>query len=64
MELFDLSPDQLNALSVLISKEYSIKYNELQLNVLAEFFTALGANIEVYSASFAYFNSLNNPNKK
>ncbi|WP_300348259.1 hypothetical protein [Clostridium sp.] len=59
MELFDLSPDQLNALSILISKEYSTRYNELQLSVLSDFFTALGANIDVYAASFAYFQSLN-----
>ena len=54
MELFNLPPDQLNLLCILIAKDYSTRYN---------------ADV-VYSASFSYFdnlraqsnNSINNSN--
>ncbi|MDZ4993634.1 hypothetical protein GNF80_11735 [Clostridium perfringens] len=58
MELFNLSPDQLNLLCILIAKDYSTRYNADQLNVLGNFLIALGSNIVVYSASFSYFDSL------
>ncbi|UXZ08911.1 hypothetical protein F1B95_11170 [Clostridium perfringens] len=60
MELFDLSPDQLNILGVIIAKDYSLKYNVDQLSILADFFIAVGSNIDIYVASFAYFQSRNN----
>lgn len=60
MELFNLHPDQLNALCILIAKDYSTRYNVDQLNVLGDFLIALGSNIVVYASSFAYFDSLNN----
>lgn len=58
MELFNLSPDQLNLLCILIAKDYSTRYNADQLNVLGDFLIALGSNIVVYASSFAYFDSL------
>lgn len=63
MELFDLSPDQLNMLSILIAKEYSTKYNELQLSILSNFFSILSGNIDSYVTSFEYFEYLNNSEK-
>lgn len=70
MELFNLPPDQLNLLCILIAKDYSTRYNADELNVLGDFLIALGSNIVVYSASFSYFdnlraqsnNSINNSN--
>ncbi|WP_300260376.1 hypothetical protein [Clostridium sp.] len=53
MELFDLSADQLNAISLIISKDFSIKYNTIQLTILSVFFTNLGSNIAVYSVKNA-----------
>lgn len=58
MELFNLSPDQLNLLCILIAKDYSTRYNADQLNVLGDFLIALGSNIVVYASSFAYFDTL------
>lgn len=70
MELFNLPPDQLNLLCILIAKDYSTRYTADELNVLGDFLIALGSNIVVYSASFSYFdnlraqsnNSINNSN--
>ncbi|MDU7783533.1 MAG: hypothetical protein E7K03_09370 [Clostridium perfringens] len=58
MELFNLPPDQLNLLCILIAKDYSTRYNADELNVLGDFLIALGSNIVVYSASFSYFDNL------
>ncbi len=52
MELFNLPPDQLNLLCILIAKDYSTRYNADELNVLGDFLIALGSNIVVSLLAF------------
>lgn len=58
MELFDLSPDQLNAIALIISKDFSTKYNVEQLNLIGNFFVSLGSSVLVYGASYDYYKSI------
>lgn len=46
MDIFDMPPEELSALALLISIGLSRRYtDDLQLGVLAVFFTAIGDNL-------------------